>query len=360
MSDNSLNTARPLGVLGSRPAVRRDFVGLSDRLDFYKFSLNRSSNVRFQLSGLQANADLVMLNGTGRIIAQSRQGGNLAEQINRNLAAGTYYVQVVNRSRGTRYTLTGSATPPPNPGNGTLTNPFNLGTLTGGTVTRPAQITTTGSPKYYQFRLGQISDANIRLSQIVGNGKIDLYYDFNGNGRLDAASELVSFQFFDRFSNRPISKVLPATGAFFLKTERSIPSSSFQYDLLVTTTPAPGNLPTDPGTEEFTAYNLGTLNRGGQFEVKDYVGEIDGTDFYRFTLNEATTVTFNRAVTAGDINPQISIFQDRNNNGLLESNENLGSIIFPTTTERLSAGTYYISVKQFNLNNTAYSLRLSA
>ncbi|HEY9642686.1 MAG TPA: hypothetical protein V6C57_19520, partial [Coleofasciculaceae cyanobacterium] len=61
MTDNSLSKARSLGLLSSKTVVRKDLVSSSDRVDFYKFTLNRSSNVKFQLSGLQANADLVML-----------------------------------------------------------------------------------------------------------------------------------------------------------------------------------------------------------------------------------------------------------------------------------------------------------
>ncbi|HEY9646127.1 MAG TPA: PPC domain-containing protein, partial [Chroococcidiopsis sp.] len=62
MTDNSLSKARSLGTLGNKAVVRKDVVGPRDRLDFYKFTLNRSSNVKLQLSGLQANADLIVFN----------------------------------------------------------------------------------------------------------------------------------------------------------------------------------------------------------------------------------------------------------------------------------------------------------
>ncbi|GAB4146283.1 MAG: hypothetical protein Fur0046_24180 [Cyanobacteria bacterium J069] len=119
-----------MGVLGSKPVVRRDLVGPSDRTDFYKFSLKRSSSVNLQLSNLQANADLLLLNRAGKAIARSRKGGTQAEQITRQLQSGTYYVQVLGRgSKNTRYKLVGSTTAGGGGGggNGTRSNPFDLG-----------------------------------------------------------------------------------------------------------------------------------------------------------------------------------------------------------------------------------------
>jgi len=365
MTDNSLNTAQPLGVLGSKPITRRDLVNRSDRFDFFKFSLKRSSNVNLQLSGLKGNADLFLLNKAGKAIAQSRQGGNSPELLTRTLAKGTYYVQVLNRSKGgTKYKLTSSATAGDGGGGGTgtSTSPIDLGKLEGGLFTRSRDTAGSfGSGKYYKFTLGQISDLSIALSQVSGGGRMTLYRDTNRNGQFDNSDSLsITGGSGSESFNEPISLVLPATETYFLEVNRDSSANTMLYDLILSTTQSPGNLPTDPGAELATAFNFGTLSPGGRFEAKDYVGNVDGTDFYRFSLGSSTNVTFAKQDVAGDINTNITIYQDKNGNGILESGDTIGSLLGPQASQVLQAGTYYVSAKQANVNNTAYSLTISA
>lgn len=366
MTDNSLGQARSLGVLGTKTETRQDFVGKRDRVDFYKFSLKRSRNVDFQLSGLQGNADLNLLNGSGKVIARSRKGGSQPEQVTRQLTAGTYYVQVVGRSKkGTQYQLVGSATVGGgnNPGAGTAGNPIDLGTLTGGPVVRSRE---TGgeftSPRVYKFNLAQITDVSIALSQVTGKGELNLYFDSNRNGKYDNNDQSVAFGEASESFNDPISsKVLPAIGTYFVTVYKDVfTSSKVVYDLTATATPVfPSNLPTDPGSEPTTAYNLGTLNRGGQFEAKDYVGRLDETDIFRFTLGEASRVTFGK-VEIGDINITTTLYQDKNNNNILDSGDAIGQYFAGQTSQNLAAGTYFVSTTQSNLYNSAYTLTFSA
>ncbi len=366
MTDNSLRSARPLGVLGSKPVARRDLVGPSDRTDFFKFSLKRSSNVNFQLSNLKENADLLLLNRAGKAIARSKKSGNQAEQISRQLQSGTYYVQVLGRgSKNTRYKLVGSATAGDGGGgggNGTRSNPFDLGTLNGGSVARSRD--TAGSVdaenKFYKFRLGQISDLTIALSQVSGSGTMRLYNDTNRNGVLDFSDSTIEFGDGSVSSNRPISAVFPSTETYFLQVLRDFSASTMQYDITFNTTQVPGTIPTDPGSEPTTAFNLGSLSKGGRLEAKDYVGRVDENDLYRFTLNETGRVTFGKADVAGDINTNVTIYRDKNNNNILDSGESLGSLLGETGSIDLQSGTYYVLANQSNLSNTAYSLSISA
>ena len=335
-----------------------------DRFDFFKFSLKRSSNVNLQLSGLKGNADLFLLNKAGKAIAQSRQGGNSPELLTRTLAKGTYYVQVLNRSKGgTKYKLTSSATAGGGGGGtGTRTSPIDLGTLAGGLLTRSRDTAGPfGSGKYYKFTLGQISDLSIALSQVSGGGSMTLYRDINRDGQLDNRdTPFITGGNGSESSNRPISLVLPSTETYFLEVNRDFSANTMLYDLILSTTQSPGNLPTDPGSEPATALNFGALNPGGRFEAKDYVGNVDGTDFYRFSLGSTTNVTFARQDVAGDINTEITLYQDKNGNGILESGDSIGSLFGSQASQILQAGTYYVSAKQSNVSNTAYSLTISA
>lgn len=109
MPDNSLTSAQSLGVLDGKSVIRRNSLNRRDRVDYFKFTLNRSSNAKFNLTGLRANADLALLNRTGRVVARSNKGGNKAEKLQRQLAAGTYYLQVSGKGGSTSYKLKSSA-----------------------------------------------------------------------------------------------------------------------------------------------------------------------------------------------------------------------------------------------------------
>ncbi|HEY9659852.1 MAG TPA: hypothetical protein V6C65_15455, partial [Allocoleopsis sp.] len=206
-----------------------------------------------------------------------------------------------------------------------------------------------------------ISETTISLSQVSGGGTMRLYYDTNGNGQLDNFDDgpTVKTGSGSTSSNQPISTVLPATGTYFLQVSQDF--APLVYDLTVRTTPYPSNIPTDPGSEPTTAYNLGTLTKGARLEARDYVGNIDMTDLYRFSLSETTNVTFSKQDTAGDINVGLTIYQDKNNNFVLDSGEAIGSLFGTSSSINLpAANNYYISMTQSNVSNTAYTVAIAA
>lgn len=116
----TLATARNIGTLtGSRSFT--DFLSLQDNSDFYRFSLNTTSNVSINLPGLTADFDLYLVRDTnangiidaGETLAISAtDGSNSPESINiNNLASGIYYVQVRQFSGEANYTLNLTTTP---------------------------------------------------------------------------------------------------------------------------------------------------------------------------------------------------------------------------------------------------------
>ncbi len=109
----SLLSARNLGTLSVSYSLT-DFVGQSDPLDYYQFTINSYSNVTLNLSNLTANADLYLirdLNGnglldSGEVWAYSTATGSAPETISLNgLAPGSYYVAVTQYSGDTNYKL---------------------------------------------------------------------------------------------------------------------------------------------------------------------------------------------------------------------------------------------------------------
>lgn len=117
---NTLGVAFDLGSLSGNRTVS-DFVGSSDTVDFFRFSLNSASDFDLSLTGLSANAEVAIaqdrnLNGiidADEYVGLSNRFGTAIDTININsLPAGNYYAGVYDSSGGTNYNLYLSATPP--------------------------------------------------------------------------------------------------------------------------------------------------------------------------------------------------------------------------------------------------------
>jgi Ca2+-binding RTX toxin-like protein len=116
---NSFNTALNVGILGSLRTFQ-NFVGTTDRDDYYRFNLTQTSNFNLKLSGLsdRAQVDLFAdLDGDGQIESNEvlRSSYWDAEDKNINvsfLGAGTYFVKVFTpfEDNNTNYKLELSAT----------------------------------------------------------------------------------------------------------------------------------------------------------------------------------------------------------------------------------------------------------
>src|SRR5207247_1407526 len=100
---NTPGQARDLGSLAGTQTVH-NWVGTANTNDYYRFTLSAPGSVSLRLDGLAApaddggsgNADLYLLDSSGIIVlAGSTNAGVSADAIERNLAAGTYYVQIV-------------------------------------------------------------------------------------------------------------------------------------------------------------------------------------------------------------------------------------------------------------------------
>lgn len=102
---NALTSAYDLGTLGQTPVVVTDSVSGTDPSDYYRFTLAGSGNFTLNVTGLEADADVHVLNSQGVTIATSEAAGTLSERITSNLDAGTYYVEVYQYLGITPYTL---------------------------------------------------------------------------------------------------------------------------------------------------------------------------------------------------------------------------------------------------------------
>jgi hypothetical protein len=108
---DSIGGARDIGNLNSSRSYR-DWVGVRDANDYYRFSVSGQSNFSLSLTGLSADADVRLLNSSGAVINRSENSYSSSESINTQLGAGTYYIQVNswNGNNNTNYNLSLNAT----------------------------------------------------------------------------------------------------------------------------------------------------------------------------------------------------------------------------------------------------------
>lgn len=108
---NTFAAARNLGEL-SLAQTLRDYVDALDTSDLYRFSLARSASFNLVLDGLTGDADVQLFDANGTAVAGSYLDGILTERIDRTLAPGTYYIQVLPfNGSNSYYTLTVAASP---------------------------------------------------------------------------------------------------------------------------------------------------------------------------------------------------------------------------------------------------------
>jgi hypothetical protein len=103
---DSRNTAKDV-LLNSTLQSNIGAVSSFDQSDFHRFQVGTGSgsSAYISLSGLKADANIVLMNSNGQVISSSQKAGLSPEAIKADLLAGTYYIQVLQRSGNTAYTL---------------------------------------------------------------------------------------------------------------------------------------------------------------------------------------------------------------------------------------------------------------
>jgi len=134
------STRNPLSINSTGSAT--GLVNLKQKSRVYKFTLTGSSSFNSTLTKLKDNADLRLLNASGKVLIQSQKPGKRSETLNATLDSGTYFVRVSlgkvgKQTKGTRFQLTltsniisSNPSPSPKPIPGPNTPPVLGGSLT--------------------------------------------------------------------------------------------------------------------------------------------------------------------------------------------------------------------------------------
>ncbi|MFB2891922.1 pre-peptidase C-terminal domain-containing protein [Aerosakkonemataceae cyanobacterium BLCC-F50] len=199
---NVSNTAYDVGVLIAKGTFV-NFVGTSDRDDYYGFRVVDPINLNLNLSGLSDNATLKLFadtNDNGRVdsgeeIASVTGNASTPAVINKTLGAGYYHIDVLTESpaSNTLYTLamTPSTIPSTNttdPGS-TQASAFSLGILSGSRTVSDF-VGSTDRLDFYRFVLNGNQNLNLSLNGTTDPAYAILYRDTNNNGQFDSTETL--------------------------------------------------------------------------------------------------------------------------------------------------------------------------
>ena len=334
--DNALATAINLGTLGSATQTFANFVGSTDTNDYYRFNLSTISNFSLVLNGLSADADVQLLNSSGAIIQSSTAGGASPEAINRQLAAGTYFVRVYPFSGNTNYSLSLSAplAPIPDSAGNTLATARNLGPLIGN-QTFTDFVGSIDTNDYYQFSLANASSFSLVLNGLSADADVQL---LNSSGAVIQSSSAGGT------SPDAISRQL-AAGTYFVRVYPFSGNTNYNLSLTALNLDLAGNT-------FATARNLGTLS--GTQTFADAVGVGDTNDYYRFTLSN--TSNFSLLLNGLSADADVHLL---NSSGAIIQSSTAGGASPEAISRQLAAGTYFVRVYPYS-GNTNYNLILSA
>jgi hypothetical protein len=91
----TLDLALDFGAFdGTGMLTHTEGIGASDPTDLYQFNISQSNDFNFVLEGMSADADLLLIDGNGEVIAVSENLDTDAEILTGSLPAGTYFLGV--------------------------------------------------------------------------------------------------------------------------------------------------------------------------------------------------------------------------------------------------------------------------
>jgi ELWxxDGT repeat protein len=360
---NTFQTAKRVAFTNGF-AGYRDSLSPTDRNDYYRFDFTSRKSFNARLSGLAGNADLALYGRNGGFIAPaSRQPGTVADNINRTLDPGTYYLRVFTPAAATTtpYTLNLSALDD-RAGN-TLASARALGNITG-LANRADYADFVGvadTSDYYSFSLNDRKTVHVSLRGLRGDA--DLYLrNSAGNILQRSVSTGNANELIVRALNGPLTNGEPVND----------PSRPVTYYLQVV-----------PKTGVNTGYTLGVFTRpeAGDTVAKarninltfdsqtysDALGDGDNIDFYSFRVDTPSNFNLRLAGFNPTLNADVQLYRNDGSiapitpqNLVASSVQGGPGIAENINNQPLTVGDYLIRVSRFgNTGNSTYSLTVS-
>lgn len=210
----------------------------------------------------------------------------------------------------------------------------------------------TDTADFYRFTLSSDRTVGTFLSGLSADADVQLIQDLNNNGIVDVG-EVLGRSIRAGAASEAIFTNLTA-GTYFVQVYPYSGNTNYTLELVTSVDGA--------GSTLATAADLGGLT--GTRTVTDVIGAIDPNDFYRFSVD--TLSSLNLSLNGVDAAASLQLIQDRNANGLVDTDE-----VLAATTRRvgdfgpselsavLDPGSYFVRVLPFENQNTRYDLALT-
>lgn len=182
--NDKIKTAKNLGTLNDSVIVK-DKIPKRRRgknsSDYYKFTLEETADISVVVDGLNADANLEILDEKGVWLSRSNNKGKKPEVIETELEAGEYFVRVFTRGKTrTKYRLEIDSTTPERDPDSSPETATKIGKLTeDGYINRDQIGFSTSNSKdvfdWYEFKLKEEAMVNLTLDGLRQNADVDLY-----------------------------------------------------------------------------------------------------------------------------------------------------------------------------------------
>jgi hypothetical protein len=373
---NDLSSALNIGNLSGQKTFK-DFVGVVDTQDFYRFSLPQNSHFTLKMSGLSDYANVYLIADTNNngvldknetIEEDTYNHSTNDGVITSDLGAGSYFalVKLYDGTNNTNYTLNLSTNPTPpttpsNPGND-LSSALNLGNLSGQKTFKDF-VGVVDTQDFYRFSLPQNSHFTLKMNGLSDYASVYLVADTNKNGVIDN-NETIAEDSYNHSTNDGTLESDLGTGSYFVLVKPYNVADNTNYTLNLSATSTPPTTPSNPGNDLNSALNLGNLSSPKTF--KDFVGVVDPADVYRFNITQTSDFSLNMTGLSDLTN--VYLIADLDRDGVIDNNETIAQDTYNSRTNdgiinysNLGGGTYFAVIKPYgNEDNSNYNLRLSA
>ncbi|WP_066425033.1 pre-peptidase C-terminal domain-containing protein [Anabaena sp. 4-3] len=355
-TSTALDTATYIGgSLLSTPSLFQESLSRltpSDLSDYYRFTISSSSIVTLEMDGLTADANLFLRNSAGSSLRASSNTGTDPERIRFSLAdtpSNVFYAQafIPFGSTATDYNLrlSAEAIQQTNIDDNTTANARNIGTFSTTSSITPITdyVSSSGQVQdandYYSFTITNSGTVNIDLSSL--NGTDILYADLELR---NSANSVLQRSDTAGTTSESINRSL-AAGTYYIRAYSSSDPGNYQLDFSFTADP-PDEGGNTVGTA--TAINL-------PYDISDQVSLGDTSDYYQFTLNEASLVDIRFTSLTADAN----LYLQNATGGNIISSTQSGTALDAVRIS-LAAGTYNILVNRGSATTAEYTLSASA
>lgn len=347
-----------------------DTVGDHDDSDYFRFTLDKNLNVRASLSGLSEDADLWLyadINDSGVVdsgenIHRSEATGTNPDIILQDLVPGTYFVRVLRERAGmnTAYTLNLVTLPLeslPEDGGDTPLGGIEV-VLTEQSQSFSDVVGDLDLSDYYTFTLIEPKRIRASITGMTEDADLWLYADLDDSGLVESGENIAGSEA-SGTSDDSIAQDLPP-GTYFLRVLRERVGMNTSYRVSMSAEVL-ASLTSDTGVEASDALDV-ILTSTAQV-YSDVVGDLDHSDYYRFTVVEPGTLR--ASITGLTEDADIWLYLDANESGVIDRGEDIQSSQAAGAADdsmvlELEPGIYYLRVLRERAGmNTAYTLSMS-